>query len=259
MADALHVHLLQQGQNALYINPGGGQQGFGNGFAPQEIVGLHQLGIVLHIKDLTHQAEAVGVHTGGGQGNHHISGSHPGIVDDFLFVHNAHGESGQVIVILGHHAGVLGGLAANQGGAGLNAALCHTGHNLGNLFGDVLAAGNVVQEEQGPGTAADNVVDAHGNTVDANGVVLVQQLGDSQLGAYAVGAGDQHRLLHACNGQTKAAAEAAHVIQAALVLGAGNVLFHQLYGPVTGGDVHTGGSVAGRLGVVVFHIVTLLL
>ena len=111
--------------------------------------------------------------TGRSQGNHHIAGDHAGIVDDFLFVHNAHGEASQVIVILGHHAGMLGSLAADEGGAGLHAALCHTGNNLGDFFRDVLAAGNVVQEEQGTGTAADNVVDAHGNTVDANGVVLI--------------------------------------------------------------------------------------
>ena len=64
-------------------------------------------------------------------------------------------------------------------------------------------------------TGADDVVDAHGHAVDADGVVLVHQLGQAELGAHAVGAGDQHRLLHPGNGQAEAAAEAAHVVQTA--------------------------------------------
>ena len=37
-------------------------------------------------------------------------------------------------------------------------------------------------------SGADHVVDAHGHAVDADGVVLVQDHGDLQLGAHAVGA-----------------------------------------------------------------------
>ena len=148
---------------------------------------------------------------------------------------------------------MLSGLAANQRSAGLDTALCHAAHDLGDLFGDVLAAGDVVQEEKGLGAAADNVVNAHGNGVDANGVMLVHENGQLDLGAAAVGAGNENGLFHTGDGQTKATAEAAHIVQTACVFGAGNVLLHQLNSLVTGGDIHTGGGVAGRMGIFMIH------
>ena len=51
--------------------------------------------------------------------------------------------------------------------------------------------------------------------------------------------------------EAKAAAEASHIIQAALVSGALNMLFHQFYGLVAGGNVNTGSSVA--LGITFLH------
>ena len=254
MGDALHIHLLQQSQNGLDVDPGGNQQAFRNGLAVQLLTGHVQLGvIVVDVKDLPAQAEAVGVNAGGGQRQNYVAHSHAGVVDDLLLVHDAHGEAGQVIILHRHHAGMLGSLAADQGSAGLDTAFGHTADDLGDLLGDVLAAGNVVQEEQGLCAAADDVVDAHGHGVDADGVMLVHQDGQLDLGAAAVGAGDQHGLLIAGHGQAEAAAEAAHIVQAALVAGPGNVLLHQLHSPVTGGDVHTGGSVAGGIGILVIH------
>ena len=53
---------------------------------------------------------------------------------------------------------------------------------------------HVVEKEQRLGPAADGVVDAHRHQVDADRVVPADHLGDLQLRAHAVGAGDQHRL-----------------------------------------------------------------
>ena len=74
--------------------------------------------------------------------------------------------------------------------------------------------------------------------------MLVHEEGQAELGAHTVCAGDQHRLLISLEIQSEEAAEAADVVQAALVLGPGNVGFHQLHRPVAGGDVHTGRLVA---------------
>ena len=106
---------------------------------------------------------------------------------------------------------MLSGLTADEGSAGLNTALSHAADDLSDLLGDVLAAGDVVQEEQGLGAAADDIVDAHGNAVDAHGVVLVHQEGQLQLGAHAVGAGDQHGVLDAGQIGGKQAAESAQI------------------------------------------------
>ena len=57
-----------------------------------------------------------------------------------------------------------------------------------------LAAGEVVEEEQRLGALHQDVVDAHRDQVDADGVVPVEREGELELGADAVGAGDQDRL-----------------------------------------------------------------
>ena len=153
-------------------------------------------------------------------------------------------EARQVVVLLGHHAGMLGRLPADEGAAGLDAALRHAGHDLGDLLGEVLPAGDVVQEEQGLGAAAHHVVDAHGHGVDADGVVLIQQHGDFQLGAHAVGAGDQHRLLHAGKVRGEQAAKPADAGDHPGDHRALDVLFHQFHGLVPRGDVHARGLIA---------------
>ena len=254
MADALDIHLFQQSQNALDVNLGGSQQRLGNGSAGKLLPGDVQFGIVvIDVEDLPAKAEAVGVDAGGSQRDDHISGTHFGVVDDLLFIHNAHSEASQIVIFCRHQTGMLGGLAANQGSTGLDTALCHTGNNLGNLLRIILAAGNVIKEKQGLCTDTDNVVDTHGDGVDADGIVLIHKNGKLDLGAAAVCTGNQNRLFHTGNGQAEAAAKAAHIVQTTLVSGAGNVLLHQLNGPVAGGDIHTGSRVAGRLGILVIH------
>ena len=187
------------------------------------------------------------MYTGGGQGDDDIAGLHRGVVQNLGLVHNADGEARQIVLILGHHTGMLGGFAAHKGAARLHAALGHALDNLGNLFRDVLAAGNVVKENQRLCTRADHVIDAHGHAVDADGIVLVQQHGNAQLGADAVRAGNQNRVLHAGAVQLKQAAEAAQTADAILGHGAGHILLHQLNRAIPGGNIHACGGVAGRI------------
>ena len=68
-----------------------------------------------------------------------------------------YGEAGQVVLVHGIEAGHLSGLAAHQGALGLAAALGDAGDDVRNAAGVVLAAGDVVQEEQGGGPAAEDV------------------------------------------------------------------------------------------------------
>ncbi len=74
--------------------------------------------------------------------------------------------------------GMLGRLAADQRAAGLLAAggdaLDHVGRDV-----DVeLAAGEVVEEEQRLGALHEDVVDAHRDEVDADGVVPAEREGE---------------------------------------------------------------------------------
>ncbi len=103
-------------------------------------------------------------------------------------------KPGQVVVIAVVHAGHFGGLAAHQGATGLQATF---GDAADHRFGHVhrqLAGGVVVEEEQGLGALHGHVVHAHGDEVDADAVMAAGVDGQAQLGADAVGAGDQHRL-----------------------------------------------------------------
>ena len=101
------------------------------------------------------------------------------------------------------------GFTADQCRTGLHAAVGHAGYDLLEQSRIVLAAGDVVKEEQRFGTLSGDVVDAHGHAIDADGVVLICHLGDHELGAHAVGAGDENRLFVSKGSQVKKAAEAA--------------------------------------------------
>ena len=257
MGDALDIHLFQHLQHRLDVDLGGSQQGIAQGLAAQlGGGGVQNIGIVVNIKDLAHQRETVGMNTGGGQSEDDIASLHGLVVQDLFLVHNAHSETGQIVLILRHHARVLGSLTAHQRAISLHAALGHALDDLGDLLRDVAAAGDVIQEHQRLCTGADHIVDAHGNAVDANGVVLVHDHGDLQLGAHAIGAGDQHRVLITGAVQLKQAAKTAQTADAVLVHGTGDILLHQLHRAVTGGNVHACCGVAFRIAL--FHVLTLL-
>ena len=55
-----------------------------------------------------------------------------------------------------------------------------------------LAGGQVVEEKQRFGAVHHQVVDAHGDEVDADGVVAPGGVGDLELGADPIGTGDQN-------------------------------------------------------------------
>ena len=94
--------------------------------------------------------------------------------DDAGLLHHADGEAGKVVFAGRVHAGHLGGLAADQRAAGLFAAEGDALDDFGGGLHVELAAGKVVEEEQRFCALHQNVVDAHADQVDADGVVPVQ-------------------------------------------------------------------------------------
>ena len=121
----------------------------------------------------------------------------------------AHGKAGEVVVLAVIHARHFGRLAADQRAAGLAAAFGDAADDRGALVGIELAGGEIVEEEQRLGALHDDVVDAHGDEVDADRVVLAGIDGDLQLGADAVIGRDQHRIGEAGGLEVEQAAEAA--------------------------------------------------
>ena len=110
----------------------------------------------------------------------------------------------------------------------------------------VLADCNIVEEEQRLCTAAGDIVDTHGNAVDANGVVLVHQERQLELGAHAVRAGNQNGVCHALELGAEQAAEAAERTHNALGKGAFFHRLHQLDRFIACGNVNAGSLVAFR-------------
>ena len=74
--------------------------------------------------------------------------------------------------------------------------------------------------------------------------MLVQHKGDFELGADAVGAGNQYRMLNAGQVQRHHTAETADLIDTGRGLGSGDMGFHQFNRLVTGGNVDAGGFIA---------------
>ncbi len=75
------------------------------------------------------------------------------------------------------------------------------------------ADGHVVEEEEGLGPLAHQVVHAHGHQVDPDGVEPPHRLGHQPLGAHPVGARHQHRLTEAVAPQREQATETTEVAE----------------------------------------------
>ena len=248
MADALHIDFLQQSKHGLDIDLGRLKQGFRSGLAAQLSARLVKLGIVVvDIKNLAAEGEAVGMNARGCQGNYHISRLHTGVVKYLLLIHNTYGKACKVVLLNRHHLGMLGSFTADKCGARLNTALGNTADDGSDLFGNILSAGNIIKEKQRLCAYADDIIDAHCNCVNTNGVVLVHKDSHLYLCSATIGARNQNRLFYARKIKSKATTETAYIIKASFVFGACNVLFHQLDCLVTGCNINTGSGIAGRL------------
>ena len=106
----------------------------------------------------------------------------------------AHGKAGEVVVLAVIHARHFRRFAADQRAAGLAAALGDAADDRRALLGIELAGGEIVEEKQRFRALDDDVVDAHGDEIDADRVMVPGIDGDLQLGADAVIGGDQHRI-----------------------------------------------------------------
>jgi hypothetical protein len=211
------------------------------------------------VNAFAHQAKAVGVHTGRGQAQYHVTGLNILAGENFGFFHGTDGKAGQVVLAIGVHAGHFGGFATDQGAARQLAALGNAANDGSGRVHVQLAAGKVIEEEQRLSPLDQHVIDAHGHQVDADGVVHIPLKSQFQLGAYAVGAADQDGLLVAL-GHFKQSAKTANAGQYAFahgLLGQGLDAFDQCVASINidasvfvgeGGGAHVGGRAGGQAG-----------
>ena len=135
---------------------------------------------------------------------------------------------------------MLRGLASDQSSIGLTAALCHAFYNIRDLFRIILSAGNIIQEKQRLTACTGDVIDTHGHSINADGVMLVHDDGQLYLGSASVCSGKKNRVLHLldlCQG--KAAGKTADSSQYLRTHGALYMLLHQFHRLVSGLNVYS--------------------
>ncbi len=107
---------------------------------------------------------------GGGERQHHVAGGDVATRQYAVTLDRADGESGEIEVLACIHAGHFGGLAADQRRAGLAAALGDARDDSRPGLRVELPGGEIIEEEQRLRPLDDEVVDAHGDQVDADRV-----------------------------------------------------------------------------------------
>ena len=127
------------------------------------------------------------MHAGGGEREDRIAGFEIGARQKLGALHGTYGESSEVIIAGGIEAWHLGGLAADQRASGLAAAFRNPGDDtLGNT--DIeLAGSEIVEKEERLGALHHEIVDVHGDEIDADPVMRPGLDGELELGADAIG------------------------------------------------------------------------
>ena len=193
------------------------------------------------------------MNAGGRKSYYSVTGLHLAAVDYSLLAYDTHREAAHIVLVLGHKTRVLGSLAADKRTAGFNTAVRDALYDRCDLCRLVLSAGDIVEEEEGLCTAADNIVHAHSHSVDAYGVVSVKQECQLYLRADSVCAGNEHRIIVLFRIELKKPAETADAVNSTLDTSTLNVLLHQPYRLISRGNVNTCCLIA--FGMTVFHIV----
>ena len=132
-------------------------------------------------------------------------------------------------------------LAADKGATCLAAALADATHDLGHFLGFQFADRNVIKEEQRLGAGGQNVVRAHGDQIDADGIVLARKLRNLELGSHAVGSGHQKRIFHLLScGNREQTAKTADIANNFLTIRRMNRLLDGVYRTSTFFNVNAG-------------------
>ena len=161
------------------------------------------------LEDLAQQGVAVGVRAARGDADQRVTDHELAARQHLALFDDTDQGAGDVERAGSVDAGHLGGLAAEQRAAGRLARFGHPGDDFCDLRRIELAGGHVVEEEQRPSTLHQHVVDAVVDDVGTDAAVPAEACRKLDLGADAVGGGDQHRLVHRLDGlAAEGAAEA---------------------------------------------------
>ena len=229
-------------EQGLDVNFRRGQQGGADGLrrVPGRGVGVRE---TRALDDFAHERVAVGVRAVASKTEQDLAFFHlGGEGQDFAALLESAGRGARGVELFALvHAGHFGGFAAYERAAGIDAAAGDTldeSHGVGHRE---LRAGVVVHESEGFGALDDEVVDVHGDEVDADCTEVVDGKGDFQLGADAVDGLDEGRGLGVAGCfEVEGAAEAADVCVCAGAAGGFDGCFDGLDELVAGVDGDAG-------------------
>ena len=238
----LNAEALDQVQAQARVEAGGLEE-----LRAESAAELHHVGLQRGADagdDGAHQRVAVRVQARRRHGDDDVAARHALGAQQLGGVHDAGRCARDVVVVRLHDAGVLGGLAADEGRARGLAGARDAGDDGGDALGDDVPAGDVVGHEDGARADHDDVVDDHADQVLADRVVHIHGLRNHDLRTHAVRGGRQERLLHAQQRRrVNHAGESAGRAEHGGVVGGGDGALHQLDGAVSRRRVDASGRV----------------
>ena len=187
------IRLGQHAQNRLHIDAGWSEQGFAEGFARRERRGVRP-GERSLLNDFAHQRKSVGMKTRGAQAKDMIARLDVRSRQEFAAFDRADREAREVVIGAGVKPWHLGGFAADQRRARLDAALRDALDDLRPNRGIELSGREIIEKKKRLGTLHDEVVDTHGDEIDPDCVVNAGRRGNFDLGADSIVGGDENRI-----------------------------------------------------------------
>ena len=225
---------LKEFEYGFDVNARGGQNHVRGGSA-QLFVITQQL-FFDRREQLPHQRVAVGMDPGRLQSDQLVARNDPRSVDDLVFARDPARKSCHIVLVEGIEAGHLGGFAADQGATCLLATFGNALDDRRDFLGHQLSAGDVVEKNQRTRALTYNVVDAHCDAVDADGIVAIEHESVFEFGADPVGAGDQNIAVGRVAQRIKSA-ERSEIADNVFVISFFDVLLHQRDGGISRFDV----------------------
>ena len=255
MGNALNVNLLEKRENTLNVDLCRSEKGLSDALTAKLFArNVERIGILVYLKHLTAKGKSVRVNTCRRESYNHVALSHTGIIKYLFLVNDTDRKACKVVILNGHHTGMLRSFSAYKRRARLNTPLGNTADDSCDLLGNILSASDVIKEEERLRATANNVVYAHCNRIDTDSVVLVHKDSHLNFSTATVSARNENRLFHSRNRKTEAAAKAAYVVKTTLVFCSCDVLFHKLDRFISGGNINARRRVAFTLGIVMHFL-----